>query len=71
MSDHKLLSNIGARIRKIRGEKKMTQYELAVQCGFEKASMSRLEAGKTNATVLTLHKISKALNVHIADLFKD
>jgi len=71
MSDQKLLANIGHRIRKIRSDKKMTQYELAILCEFEKASMSRIESGKTNATILTLHKISKALNVHLADLLKD
>ena len=71
MSDRKVLSRIGGRIRKIRSDKKMTQYELAVLCDFEKASMSRIESGQTNATVLTLLKVSNALDVHLSDLVTD
>jgi len=49
----------------------MTQNELALQCNFEKASMSRIESGKTNVTVLTLRKISKALNAEMFEFFQD
>jgi len=49
----------------------MTQIELAVLCDFEKASMSRIESGRTNPTILTLKKISEALDIHISDLLKD
>jgi transcriptional regulator with XRE-family HTH domain len=31
----------------------------------------RLESGKSNPTVLTLYKISEALNIPIAELFKE
>jgi len=71
MSDRKILSRIGSRIRKIRSDKEMTQYELAVRCEFEKASMSRIESGQTNSTILTLYKVSRALDVHFVDLFHD
>jgi DNA-binding XRE family transcriptional regulator len=68
MNDLQLLTDVGAKIKKIRTEKKMSQNDLAVLCSFEKASMSRIESGKTNITILTLLKISKALNVEIAEL---
>lgn len=68
MNDLQLLSEIGAKIREFRMEKKLSQNDLAILCNFEKASMSRIEAGKTNVTIFTLYKISKALNVNIADL---
>ena len=70
MADSKFLVGLGARIRELRRDKDMTQNDLALQCDFEKASMSRIEAGKTNITVLTLHKISKALDVDITELLK-
>jgi len=69
MSDSKFLTNLGARIRELRLKKEMTQNELAMQCDFEKASMSRIESGQTNMTILTLIKISKALDVEITELF--
>jgi len=71
MPDSKFLSVLGARIRKLRLKKDMTQSELAIQCEFEKASMSRIESGQTNMTILTMIKISKALDIPIKDLFND
>jgi transcriptional regulator with XRE-family HTH domain len=68
MDDLQLLIAIGANIRKFRTEKKLSQNDLAILCNFEKASMSRIEAGKTNITIFTLYKISKALDVNIAAL---
>ncbi|MES1221445.1 MAG: helix-turn-helix transcriptional regulator, partial [Bacteroidota bacterium] len=58
------------RIKELRLKRGLTQNDLAIQCNFEKASLSRIESGKTNMTVLTLFKISKALEVDIADFFK-
>ena len=71
MTNHILLSEIGLRIKELRTLKGMTQSELAILCNFEKASMSRIESGKTNVSVLTLLKISNALEVRISELFKD
>jgi len=68
MEDLQFLTEVGAKIKKVRAGKKLSQHELAVLCKFEKASMSRIEAGKTNVTLLTLFKISRALEVDIADL---
>ena len=71
MSDEKFLIGIGTKIKKIRLEKNISQIKLATLCNFEKASMSRIESGQTNATVLTLRKVSNALDVHISDFFRD
>jgi transcriptional regulator with XRE-family HTH domain len=71
MTEQKFLINLGAKIKEIRRRKEMTQNELAIRCNFEKASMSRIEAGKTNITVLTLRKISLALEVEITELLKN
>ena len=71
MSNIIFLAEIGARIKRARSEKKMNQIELAILCNFEKASMSRIESGKTNPTILTLKKISEALKIHLCDLLRD
>jgi transcriptional regulator with XRE-family HTH domain len=70
MTDPKFLAQIGQRIRELRLKAGMTQNELAIHCNFEKASMSRIESGKSNITVLTLRKIGKALNVEIVEFFR-
>jgi transcriptional regulator with XRE-family HTH domain len=71
MRKDKFLIDLGKRIRKKRMEKNMSQIELATACEFEKASMSRIESGQINTTVLTLLKISNALGVHISELLID
>lgn len=69
MTDPKFLASLGARIKELRLKRDMTQNELSIQCNFEKASMSRIESGKTNVTILTLRKISKALDVELTEFF--
>lgn len=71
MNDPKFLTTLGARVRELRQKKNLTQNELAMLCNFEKASMSRIESGKTNVTILTLKKISKALDVELIEFFHD
>ncbi len=61
---------VGKRIQKIRIEKNMSQQDLAAKCNFEKSNMSRLEAGRANATLSTLKTVSKALEINIIELFK-
>jgi len=61
---------VGKRIQKIRNEKNITQQDLAAKCNFEKSNMSRLEAGRANATLSTLETLSKALEINIIELFK-
>ena len=68
MNESDLLKIMGARIRKLREERSISQQNLAAICNFEKANMSRIENGRTNPTFLTLHKISVALNVSLSIL---
>ena len=69
MTDTKFLAGLGGKIKELRLKKGMTQVQLAIHCNFEKASMSRIESGRTNATVLTLKKISNALDIDITEFF--
>jgi len=71
MVEHVLLVRMGERIKAIRLSKNMTQNQLAMECEFEKASLSRIESGLSNPTIRTLNKISEALDVPLADFFAD
>ena len=62
------LIRIGMNIKDIRDEKKISQQDLAAACNFEKANMSRIEAGRTNLTIGTLLKICEALQVKLVDV---
>lgn len=68
MNSDQILKKIGARIREIREAKGVSQQDLASICNFEKANMSRIEAGRTNFTISTLYKISQALNISLSEL---
>ena len=46
----------------------MNIVNLAAACNFEKANMSRIEAGRTNPTISTLYKISQELGISISEL---
>ena len=70
MENRKFQEALGERIKKIRLDKNMSQTLLANQCGIEKANLSRIESGQANPTVLTLLKISDALQVPVVEFFK-
>ncbi len=64
--------NIGANIRRIRMEKKMTQKELGEKIGsISQQQIARWENGDKNITLDNLRKISAALGVYISDLVDD
>jgi putative transcriptional regulator len=68
MNESSLLKELGDRIRMIRLGKDMTQSQLAINCNFEKSSMSKIESGQVNLSYITLHRISKGLDVHVSEL---
>ena len=59
----KAYSQIGQRIREIRMSRKISQIELSTRCGVEPSNLNRIEHGKANPTVRTLHLIAVALGV--------
>lgn len=65
-----LQKRVGKRIKEIRLEKNISQQDLADLCGYEISNMSRLEAGRSNATLSTLETVSKALGIDVIELFR-
>ena len=74
MENHKGLRPqdiVGKQIYTLRKKLKLTQASLASSAGMEESALQRIEAGRTNPTIKTLYKVSKALNVDIKDLFEN
>lgn len=67
MQDTKKL--LGQRIKELRKLNKLTQEELAEAVGIDPKHLSSIETGRNSPTLLTLEKISGALNVQIKTLF--
>jgi len=69
-SDTKIfLERLGTRIATLRLSKKISQNELALRMGSDKANLRKLEKGKRNATVSTLINICDGLEISMSDLF--
>lgn len=63
------LENIGLNIRKYRKQMKLSQVELAVEVGIDRAYLSEIENGRTNPSVNVLYAIADALKIEIEKLF--
>ena len=68
--ENSLQIKVGKRIQEIRIKKNISQQDLAAKCNFEKSNMSRLEAGRANATLSTIEIVANALEVDVVELFK-
>lgn len=60
--------DLGARIRALRTEKKLSQKQLAEKAGISNTYLSDIEIGRTNPSLKTLLKIAEALSVEAAQL---
>lgn len=56
-------------LRRIRGKRGWSQYELARQSGVNAATINQIEMGRRSPRVETLEKLAVSLEVDIADLF--
>lgn len=54
-------------LRRIRVSKNISQEELALLAGVERAYVGHIERGKKNPTILTIEKLAKALNCNVLD----
>lgn len=60
---------LGARIKELRRNCRLSQEQLAELIGVEPRHISRIEVGENSPTIERLEKISLALNVHMKDFF--
>jgi len=62
---------VGDNIRRIRESLKLTQEELALRCDLTQGYINFLENGKRGYTKKSLANITKALDIHISQLFEE
>jgi transcriptional regulator with XRE-family HTH domain len=61
---------VGLNVRKFRGERGLSQEELAFECGLHRTYVSGVERGVRNPTVVVLEKIASALKVGASRLLE-
>lgn len=59
---------LGRRIKELRGERGMTQEELADRSGLFRTYLSRIERGTANPTLSMLHALATAFRVDVTEL---
>jgi transcriptional regulator with XRE-family HTH domain len=62
---------IGKRIALIRKKQKLSQDHLAFIADMDRTYLTRLEKGRANPSVRTLHKIARKLKVKVSFLLRD
>lgn len=65
-----IYKNLGKKISKIRSEKKLTQEQLALDTGLNRAFIGYIERAERKPTIKTIAKIAEALGVELWELFK-
>jgi len=65
-----LSTAFGRAVRKLREDAGVSQERFAYKAGIDRAFMSRIERGKTNASLTTIDRVAKALNVSLETLFE-
>lgn len=71
MKGNFLYLKIGKRIAAIRKRKNITQDHLSFIADMDRTYLTRLETGRANPSVRTLHKIARKLKVKISSLLRD
>lgn len=64
-----ILEKFGKRLRQLREQKGLSQEELAFRANLSVYYISRIERGKANPSLETLHNLASGLRVSIKDLF--
>ncbi|SFN09641.1 Helix-turn-helix [Paenimyroides ummariense] len=70
MEKSDLLKIVGKRVQELRISKGLTQVDLVgkIEGEIDTTNISRIESGRTNPTIFTLYRISKALDVSLIEL---
>lgn len=60
---------VGKRIKELRNKLGISQEELGFRSGVHRTYIASLEVGKRNISIVTLEKITKALEVSLSKFF--
>lgn len=69
MNDYQAL-DVGARVRKIREDRRLSLRALAERCGLSVNAISRIERGESSPTVSSLLLLAAGLDIHVKDFFE-
>lgn len=65
------LEELGLQIKLERTKEKLSQESLAYKSNLDRTYIGMIERGQKNPTILTILKITNALNISLLDLFEN
>ena len=66
-----ILKDFGGRIKELRIQKGLSQEELAYLAGVHRTYIGAVERGEKNISLKNIKKVADALNIKVAEIFKD
>ncbi len=66
-----VLLRFGLKVKEARKQKQISQEELAFRAGLHRTYIGMIERAEKNVTLVNIEKIALALDLSIADLFKE
>ena len=71
LEKNKILKKLGENIKHLRIEQNISQEELAFRVNSARNFVGCIERAEKNSSIITLARISKALNISLCELLKD
>ena len=69
--NQKAISSFGKRVKALRKEKGLSQYQLAFEADIDRSQVISIENGKLNTTISTIYALAAALDVKPKDLLEN
>ncbi len=69
MAKNKSLVQVGGRIRSIREARGISQEQMAMDAGLDRAYYGRIERGEVNVAALNLLRIAETLETEVGEFF--
>lgn len=71
MDKERIKRRFGARVRKLRKARKLSQEALALICDLDRSYVGAIERGESNLSLINIHRLADGLKVKAAELFID
>ncbi len=71
MDKERIKRRFGARVRKLRKARKLSQEALALICDLDRSYVGAIERGESNLSLINIHRLADGLKVKPAELFAD
>ncbi|WP_420402156.1 helix-turn-helix domain-containing protein [Flagellimonas sp.] len=67
--DRQIIKKLGERVRQLRIQKGLSQFQLCVDADLNNNQIGRIERAERNTSVVTLSRIADALEIPLSSLF--